>query len=192
MYRSGFTVDNGPYRLLSDPSNSEFLTSLARGMVPRELQQDSGDGEVMVGLVDRRGEEYDPEKHRRESDNVASGGGDEFQSFSGEGQSLGASTASSQNGGVIDPTHPNNTLSPPPVDPSKPMTSIAIRLPNGKRLVVKLNTCDSVSAIGQHIGQSVEGRYVLTSGYPPRTVENLDESVEAAGLKGAQVGVKLV
>jgi hypothetical protein len=38
----------------------------------------------------------------------------------------------------------------------------------------------------------VEGRYVLTSGYPPRTVENLDESVEAAGLKGAQIGVKFV
>ena len=155
-------------------------------MVPRELQQDAGDGEVMVGLVVvvRRGEEYDPEKHGRESD-AGSGGGDKFQSFSGKGQSLGASTASSQTGGVIDPTHPNNMLSPQPMDPSKPTTSIAI-------LVVELNTCDSVSAIGQHIGQSVEGRYVLTSGYPPRTVENLDESVEAAGLKGAQVGVKLV
>ena len=84
MYHSGFTVDDGPCRLLLDPSNSEFLTSLAREMVPRELQQDAGDGEVMVGLVDRRGEEYDPEKHGRESD-AASGGGDEFQSFFGEG-----------------------------------------------------------------------------------------------------------
>ena len=169
----------------------EFLTSLARGMVPRELKQDTGDGEVMVGLVDRRGEEYDLEKHGRESD-AASGGGDEFQSFFGKGQSLGASTASSQTGGVIDPTHPNNMLSLQPVDPSKPTTSIAIRLPNRKRLVVKLNTCDFVSTIGQHIGQSMEGRYELTSGYPQRTVEHLDESVEVAGLKGAQVGVKLV
>jgi hypothetical protein len=191
MYHSGFTVDDGPCRLLLDPSNSEFLTSLARGMASRELQQDSGDGEVMVGRVDKRGEEYDPEKHRRQSD-VASGGGDEFQSFSGKGQSLGASTVFRKTGGVIDPTHPNNMLSPPPVESSKPTTSIAIRLPNEERLVVKLNTCDSVSAIGQHIGQCVEGRYVLTSRYPPRTVENLDEHVEAAWLKGAQVGVKLV
>ena len=123
MYRSGFTEDSGPYSLLLDPSDSEFLTSLARRMVPRELQRDAGD--VMVGLVDRRGEEYDPEKHGRESD-VTSGGGDEFQSFLGKGQSLGASTASSQTGGVIDLTHPNNMLSPSPVNPSKPTTSITI------------------------------------------------------------------
>ena len=122
MYRSGFTVDNGPYSLSPDPSNSEFLTSLARGLVPRELQRDTGD--VMVGLVDRRGEEYDPEKHGRESD-AASGRGDEFQSFSGKDQSLGASTASIQTGGVIDLTHPNNLFSSPPVDLSKPTTSIA-------------------------------------------------------------------
>ena len=109
----------------------------------------------------------------------------------GKGQSLGASTASSQTGGVIDPTHPNNMLSPHPVDPSKPTTSIAIQLPNRKRLVVKLNTCDSVSAIGQHIGQSVEGRYVLTSGYLPRTVENLDESVEGCSGWG-EVSLKVM
>jgi hypothetical protein len=54
------------------------------------------------------------------------------------------------------------------------------------------STPDSVSAIGQHIGQSMERRYVLTSGCLPSTVENLDEGVEAAGLKGAQVWMKLV
>ena len=122
MYRSGFTVDNGPYRRLGDESNAEFLTSLARGLVPRELQEE-GEGEVIVGLVDRRGEEYDPEKHGREDYGAdGSGGGDAFQSFSGEGQSLGGAVASTSSlvGGVIDPTHPNNTLSPPPVDPSSP------------------------------------------------------------------------
>jgi UBX domain-containing protein 1 len=187
MYRSGFTVDNGPYRLLSDPANAEFLTALARGMVPRELQGED-EGEVMVGLVDKRQEDYDPDKHGAAEQ---SSGGDAFQSFSGEGQSLGAAT-SQTTGGVIDPTHPNNTLSPTPVDTSQPTTSIAIRLPNGKRLVVKLNTSDPVSAIGQHIGNQVDGSYVLTTGFPPATIENLDQSVESAGLKGAQVGVKMV
>ena len=189
MYRSGFTVDNGPYRLLSDAANAEFLTALARGLVPRELQGEDN-GEVMVGLVDKRGEEYDPDKHGAEAEAIG-GGGDAFQSFSGEGQSLGAAT-SQTSGGVIDPTHPNNTLSPPPVDSSQPTTSIAIRLPNGKRLVVKLNTSDPVSAIGQHIGNQVDGSYVLTSGYPPATIDNLSQSIESAGLKGAQVGVKKV
>lgn len=68
MYRSGCTVDDGPYRRLDDVNNTEFLTSLARGRIPRELQpqaQQGGDDndededddnipEVMVGLVDRR------------------------------------------------------------------------------------------------------------------------------------------
>lgn len=45
MYRSGFTVDNGPYRQLNDPDNAEFLTSLARGMIPRELRAEAGSKE---------------------------------------------------------------------------------------------------------------------------------------------------
>lgn len=190
MFRSGFTVDNGPYRQLSDPNNAEFLSALARGMVPRELQSE-GDGEVMVGLVDKRGEEYDPDKHGAEQSSGSGGSGDAFQSFSGEGQSLGVST-SQNSGGIIDPTHPTYTLSPPPVDSSQPTTSIAVRLPNGKRVVVKLNTSDPVSALGQHIGSQVTGNYVLTTGFPPTTIEDLEQSVEAAGLKGAQVGVKNV
>ena len=32
MYRSGFVVDDGPYRRLDDPNNSEFLRDLARGV----------------------------------------------------------------------------------------------------------------------------------------------------------------
>ncbi len=31
MYQSGFTVDNGPYRLLDDPANAPFLENLASG-----------------------------------------------------------------------------------------------------------------------------------------------------------------
>lgn len=196
MYRSGFTVDNGPYRRLDDPANAEFLTSLARGMIPRELSQEAaaegGDGEVMVGLVDRRGEEYDPERHAQSG----GGGGEEsgFQSFSGEGQSLGASggaSAVSNTGGVIDPSDAANSTAPPSVDTSRPSTSIAIRLLNGKRLVVKINLDSPVLALGQHIGQQAgDEPYVLTSGYPPAVIEDLAKTVEEAGLKGAQVVLK--
>lgn len=182
MYRSGFTVDGGPYRRLDDPNNAEFLTSMARGMVPRELSED-GDGDVAVGLVDKRGEEYDPSKHGTGS---GSGG---FQSFSGEGQSLASSgTASTSTGGVIDP---NSAGTPQTLDESKPSTSIAIRLLNGKRIVVKVNLDSPVSELGQHIGtQAGEDSYVLTSGYPPATIDDLSKSVEEAGLKGAQVVLK--
>lgn len=221
MYRSGFTVDNGPYRRLDDPANSEFLTSMARGHVPRELREqaaaaalDANDDdnfpEVMVGLVDRRSEEYDPERHGSSSSDCdcGSGGGGErssgFQSFSGEGQSLGgggsttatSTTAASEGGGggggIIDPTQ---SSAPLPLDPNLPSTSIAIRLLNGTRMVIKVNTTSPVSEIGQHIGNSssdatASSPYVLTSGYPPRIVEDLTVSIEEAGLMGSQVVLK--
>ncbi|KAK7071382.1 NSFL1 cofactor p47, partial [Halocaridina rubra] len=31
MWKSGFTVDDGPLRTYEDPSNAEFLTSIKRG-----------------------------------------------------------------------------------------------------------------------------------------------------------------
>lgn len=195
MYRSGFTVDNGPYRRLDDPTNAEFLGSLARGLIPRELRQESQEagngGEVMVGLVDKRGEEYDPDRHGK----MMGGGGGApagFQSFSGEGQSLvnsSSAAAAPPSGGVIDP---NISCNPPPaLDNSKPSTTIAVRLLNGKRVVVKINLDSPVSVLGQHIGtQAGEDSYVLTSGYPPAVIDDLTKSVEEAGLKGAQVVMK--
>lgn len=192
MYRSGFTVDNGPYRRLDDPSNAEFLGSLARGLIPRELREDNaeGGGEVMVGLVDKRGEEYDEERHGQRGG--GSGGG--FQSFSGEGQALvdsSSAASAAPSGGIINPNTSSSTP-PPPLDTSKPSTSIAIRLLNGKRLVVKINLDSPVLELGQHIDSDAVGGepYVLTSGYPPAVIEDLSVSVEEAGLKGAQVVLK--
>ena len=196
MYRSGFTVDNGPYRRLDDPSNAEFLGSLARGLVPRELREGAGGGggDVMIGLVDKRGEEYDSDRHGGQSGGGGAAAG--FQSFSGEGQSLvdsssAATTAAPPSGGVIDPNTTTTATPPPALDESKPSTSIAIRLLNGKRLVVKINVESPVSELGQHIGSQAGGdSYVLTSGYPPSVIDDLSQSVEEAGLKGAQVVLK--
>jgi len=185
MYRSGFTVDNGPYRRLDDPENKEFLSNMARGMIPRELSEEAEGDEVAVGLVDKRGEEYDPSKHGSSGASETPG----FQSFSGEGQSLAASaSATTSTGGVIDPSAAGT---PQPLDDSKPSTSIAIRLLNGKRIVVKVNLDSPVSELGQHIGdQAGSDSYVFTSGYPPATIDDLSKSVEEAGLKGAQVVLK--
>lgn len=192
MYRSGFTVDNGPHRRLDDPANAEFLRNLARGLIPNELRQEAAEagqgGEVMVGLVDKRRDEYDPEKHGK-CDCGDGGDGGGFQSFSGEGQTLssgGGPPAAA--GGVIDPSAAS---APQPLDASRPSTSIAVRLLNGKRIVVKINLDSPVSEVGNHIGAQAGGDpYTLTSGYPPAVIEDLSKSVDEAGLKGAQVVVK--
>lgn len=40
LWRDGFSVNDGPLRAYSDPSNREFLDSIRRGEIPTELRQD--------------------------------------------------------------------------------------------------------------------------------------------------------
>ena len=138
-----------------------MMRATPSGLVPRELQEE-GEGEGVVGLVERRGEEYDPERHGREDDDR--GSRDTFQSFSGEGHSLGGAVTSTSflAGEIIDPIHLDNALSPPPINPSCPTAYILVRLPNGKRLMVKLNSLHSIATLGQHVASVVEGQYVMT------------------------------
>jgi UBX domain-containing protein 1 len=177
MYRDGFTVDDGPYRRLDDPSNRDFLSSLARGVTPRELMSDSVDGgEISVGLVDKRNEDYV----------------ETFQSFSGVGQSLGVSSLSVS--GVIDPRNTPIAESPSvPADKVSKLTSIQIRLLSGKRLVVKLPLNAPVQALVREIlvsGDAGSEPFVLMGGFPPRQVTDLSNTIENAGLAGSSVTQK--
>lgn len=166
MYRNGFVVDDGPYRRLEDSENAEFLKSLAQGRTPRELVEDNG-GDVTVGLVDRRNEDYV----------------ETFRSFSGAGTSLGASTGSDNADGVIDPsTLPS---SPPENDDSKPTTSIQVKLLTGQRKVIKISTHATVATLASML--EAEEPFRLVTGFPPRPLTEMNATIEEAGLKGAQV-----
>ena len=184
MYRDGFMVDDGPYRRLDDPANAEFLRSLATGMTPRELLSE---GDVTVGLVDKRNEDYVGE----------------FRSFSGTGTSLGGRGGGS--GGGDGTTTDDDTAmdvaslppTPPPVDTSQPTTSIQVRLINGKRKVVKVNVSDTVRNMAAHLrsellleGNGTTTRFRLLAGFPPAPITDFDQTVEAAGLKGASVSLQ--
>mmetsp|Transcript_16693 Transcript_16693/g.25909 ORF Transcript_16693/g.25909 Transcript_16693/m.25909 type:complete len:279 (-) Transcript_16693:210-1046(-) len=182
MYRDGFVVDNGPYRRLDDPANADFLRSLARGMTPRELMEESqgngSGGDVTVGLIDKRSEEYV----------------ETFQSFSGAGTTLGGATTAvaSEGGDTNDSTSTNGIVNPTTlpapteVDMSRPTTSIQVRLMNGTKQVIKLNTDRTVLQLAAHLPLT-EGNFTLVSGFPPKPLLNLQQTLEEAGLKGAQV-----
>jgi len=180
LYRSSFTVDNGPERRLDDPNNADFLRDLAKGVVPRELQED-GNGDATVGLADKRKMEYEDDISgadaivaRREA------------SFTGEGQSLGTSATVMANSGVISPAESTTPL----VDDSQPTTVIQVRLLNGKRLRVKMNKNSAITVLVEHINASGDAGsedYVLSAGFPPKILEDLGLSIEESGLAGAQV-----
>lgn len=182
MYRDGFVVDDGPYRRLDDPANAAFLRALAVGRTPPELVDDAAGGRpggITVGLVDRRSEEYV----------------EAFRSFSGAGNALGDGGAPTSGAGgddgVFDPASLPET--PPPVDESRPTTSIAVRLPNGQRKVVRVNLGMTVSQLAAHIRPVLSeptAPFRIVSGFPPKPLVDGTATVEGAGLKGAQVQVK--
>jgi UBX domain-containing protein 1 len=169
MYRDGFVVDDGAYRRLDDPANADFLRSLAQGRTPAELVDPGVDASVTVGLIDKRREEYV----------------EEFQSFSGEGATLGAVVS----GNTVDPASLPAAI---PVDPARPSTSIQVRLPNGQRKVIKIQLDATVLQLAAHIKPLVEDSapFRLVSGFPPKPLEDFAATVEAAGLKGAQVQIQ--
>lgn len=182
QYRDGFVVDDGPYRRLDDPANADFLRALAMGRTPRELMEESsgsdssasaGAGNVVVGLVDKRGEEYV----------------ETFRSFSGQGTSLGSTAEAAPTSSVFDPaTLPE---SPPAVDESQPTTSIAVRLLNGQRRVIRINLSSTVADLARHLrAEAGSDRFRLAAGFPPKPLEDPNATVEAAGLKGAQVSMQ--
>lgn len=169
MYRNGFVVDDGPYRRLDDPTNAEFLRALAQGHTPRELLVE---GDVTVGLIDKRSEDYV----------------EKFQSFSGAGASLGTASGEGASGNTVDPA--SLPEAPPAVDASQPTTSIQVRTQNGKRKIVKINLGSSVLDMAAHLRDVAEGPFRLLAGFPPKPIEDLTQSVEAAGLKGASVNMQ--
>ena len=178
MYRNGFTVDDGPLRRLDDPNNGEFLRALAGGRTPKEMGLDENGqpirGDVVVGLRDKRGEDYtEPER--------------QFEAFDGEGTSLGSAAAPVAAGGVVTPVE---GAAAPVVDESQPTTSIQVRLLNGKRLVVKVNKSARVADVAAAVnasGDAGSDPYTLNAGFPPRAVEDMNQTVEEAGLAGSVV-----
>ena len=151
------------------------------GRTPRELVE-STDGSIpttntniVVGLIDKRTEDYvEP-----------------FRSFSGAGATLGGGTTTASTDGAFDP----NTLPSTPLETSdtETTTSIAVRLPNGKRKIVKIALSATITDLAIHLRDDAEGAsFRLSSGFPPQPITDVSMTIESAGLKGAQISMQKV
>lgn len=182
MYRDGFVVDDGPYRRLNDPSNAEFLHSLATGQTPRELSEGNNGKDISVGLIDKRSEDYV----------------ETFRSFSGVGSSLGSATSaeneSSTSGttGIIVPVD-YVTPSESRKGSSSKVVGIQVRLLSGRRIVARLPVDSAVHALVDEIqssGAAGTDTYALMSGFPPVQITDFDQTIDEAKLGGATVTQK--
>ncbi|KAK1940471.1 Peroxisome biosynthesis protein PAS1 [Phytophthora citrophthora] len=179
FYREGFTVNDGSYRLRSDPTNRPFLEALERGHVPQELEGENRNEPVEISLVDKRQEDYVAPPPPA------------YTAFSGEGQTMGSATYAAE--AVI---HGDAEAAERPViDDKKPTTTLQIRLHNGQRLRETLNLDHTIRDLHAIIQLNDAGAqpYTLLAGFPPRPVStDLAQTIEQAGLKGAAVTQKLI
>ena len=126
MWRNGFSVDDGPLRCYDDQESKEFLDSISRGEVPRELIAQARGAEVNLNMEDHRSDDYVPVKKKLEA-------------FSGEGHRLGVivpeTISSSIHASHADEKEKNEKKAQQKlaVDSSKPVTSIQVRLADGSR-----------------------------------------------------------
>lgn len=153
------------------------------GRTPRELLSDSTNdsGDVVVGLVDKRKEDYV----------------ETFQSFSGTGETLGTSRSHASSGGEGGVFWPASlpVVAPPHEPPSSSsstavgMTSVQVRMLNGKRKVLRVALSSTVEHLAALLVQETATTepFRLVSGFPPQPLKHPHQSLEEAGLKGASV-----
>ncbi|KAK1423962.1 hypothetical protein QVD17_19273 [Tagetes erecta] len=183
FWTNGFTVDDGPLRRLDDPQNASFLESIRKSECPEELKSATGRVPTQVSLV-RRLEEYPVQKQRRAA-------------FVGVGRTLGTAT-SSEDATAASPAPA--TTAPTPfvglvVDNALPSTSIQLRLADGTRMVSRFNFHHTISDIRSFIDASRPGGprayHLLTMGFPPKQLNDLNQTIEEAGLANSVVIQKL-
>ena len=214
MYREGFTVDDGPYRPLTDPANGPFLQSLSKGQVPAELvtrlpRPPAGaparTPEINFRLVDRRTEDY------------VAPPPPSYVAFGGAGNVM--APAVSGGGGLVTPTTGLDSAdeeaateaeaAPPlsvPLASGEAVVSVQVRLMeglvnvgSGGKLVLKCNASTTVLALVRVLNlhlraagapQNVASNYFLLGGFPPKRIEDFGLSVKDAGIAGGVLSMK--
>lgn len=180
LWKNGFSVDDGPLRDFKDPENREFLDSISKGEVPRELTS-SAKGEVNLNMEDHRQEEYVKPKIP-------------VKAFAGAGHMLGSPAPNviqqtpSAASGSANESAAQSTLS---VDNSKPTTSLQIRLADGSRMVAKFNHSHRVLDVRRYIiiarPQYAGVHFVLMTTFPNKELTDENQTLEEAKLLNAVI-----
>jgi len=169
MWKTGFTVDDGPLRKYDDPANQEFLDKITKGELPMELR--ALGTEINVSMEDRRNDTYEENKPK-----------EEFKSFGGSGNRLGASESSTSSSAP--PSSSTDSTPSIDVDSTKPTTKLRIRLASGKQLVQEFNQSHTVTDLKNFCAASSGGKnFELRAGFPPKPIDlNSEQTLQDAKL----------
>ncbi|OMO88860.1 hypothetical protein CCACVL1_08159 [Corchorus capsularis] len=182
FWRNGFTIDDGPLRQLDDPANAAFLESVMNSQCPKELEPADKRTKVDLHLF-RRDENYNEPKKPKSA-------------FHGVGRTLGSSSDPNPAASDSSAAAGSITTAPAPsmglvVDSSLRTTSIQLRLADGTRMVSRFNFHHTIRDIRGFIDASRPGGarnyQLLTMGFPPKQLTDLDQTVEQAGIASSVV-----
>lgn len=188
LWKNGFNIDDGQLRSYEDEKNKEFLASIQRGELPRELVNKAQGGEVHLDMQDHREEEFVAPKQA-------------YKLYSTEGQKLGdtagptpvvASTLSTDDKA----TNEDKAKKVLNLDSSKPTTQIRITLSDGSRMIVKLNLTHTLKDLRVYINNArpeyYPRSYTLMTSFPNKELTNNEETIEGSKLQSASIIQKLI
>jgi UBX domain-containing protein 1 len=186
LYKNGFKLgEDGEFRDISDPKNKAFLEEIKQGAIPYELQEQlkkefgneqiNANEELGVALIDKSKEDYVPPSEPK------------FQAFKGEAYSLKDNNNNKQN------TFINAKPKEMPFNDKEDNIVIQLILHNGEKLRLKMNSSRTVFDLYCHIQHvsKVNSTFDMLAGFPPKLLDNPNQSVKEAGLNGAKVTQKL-
>jgi hypothetical protein len=170
------------------------------GFAPSEIQRDIS----LLRLLATHGAAPQPLRQSKKVENERMAGASEPPQsptwFAGSGQSLRSSApppTAEKTGEVLgqEPGQPSGVPAQRVVvDNSKPTTTVAVKLSNGQRLVIKCNMTHTIAELRGHIDceYPISQRYQLMLVYPRKILSDETVSVERAGLLNASIVQSLV
>jgi len=188
LWKNGFSIDDGELRSYDTPENAEFLASVKRGEVPRELVNEARESErspggISINISNHSHEDYVPPKKS-------------VQSFVGEGHRLGNPTP--EFGTFNEPKSPSeekknedDAIKQLNTDKEKPTTKIQVRLADGTKLVVVMNLTHTINDLRMFIVNSrphyAVTPFSLSTSFPPKELTDETLTISDAKLQGAVV-----
>ncbi|CAD6196147.1 unnamed protein product [Caenorhabditis auriculariae] len=193
MYPNGFSIDDGPLRMLNDPESEQFIQDIMQGRIPRELLQLHRGRQIDLHM-ERKLTPYEPPK---------------MKPFQGSGARLGnvvpTVVGAGSSSAAPEPAAPQSTPDEAAknlekakeevkLEAGQPTTNVQIRLPSGQRLVGTFNHTHTVTTVRSFICSAYpEMEYApfqLMTTFPNKVIDDESLSLKDANLLNAVVVVK--
>jgi UBX domain-containing protein 1 len=183
FYRNGvFTVDGGEPRRMDDPANLAFMSAIARGQCPPEL--DPGDPAVQIAVnMVRRDDDYEAPPEPKYRAFVGTG-----RRLVADGEAAAAAAAAATPAATA--AAGGGPLAWEGADPTQPTTSIQLRLADGSRMVAQFNLSSTVADIRRFIRAARPdgpAAFRLATAFPAAQLDDDAATIAGAGLANSVV-----